>query len=107
APGNNMVRVTGNLYDGGQDGGNGNLTKRTRPVDDDSQNDREEGFDYDFRDRLAGEQYSDGTNVYFVRLTRDNLGQVVRTELYHTSVTSGNLTGRGDGHFDARGRNYK
>ncbi len=107
ALGNNMVLVTGNVYDGGSDGGNGNLTSRVRPVDDNPQNDREEGFDYDFRDRMVEESYSDGEHDYFVRLTRDNLGQVVQTDLYHTSVSSGNLTARSKAYFDARGRSYK
>jgi hypothetical protein len=49
------------------------LTKRIRPVDGDPAKDRIEEFDYDFRDRLIGEQFGDGTNTYFVRLVRDNL----------------------------------
>ncbi len=103
APGNNLVLVTGNTYDGG----NGNLIRRVRPVDSDSANDREELFDHDFRDRFVGEQHNDGTHAYFVRLTLDNLGQVVQTDHYHTGVISGNLTARSKAYFDARRRNYK
>lgn len=107
ATGNNLVKVTTHVYDSGSDGGNGNLTSVIRPVDSNSANDRSESFDYDFRDRLVGESYGDSTTTYFVRLTRDNLGQVTQTDAYHTSITTGNLTARGKGHFDARGRDYK
>lgn len=107
ATGNNMVRVTTNIYDGGVDGGNGNLTAVVRPVDGDSANDRSEFFDYDFRDRLIGGSNSDGTITYLTRRTLDNLGQVTQTDSYHTSVASGNLTARSKTWFDVRRRNYK
>jgi YD repeat-containing protein len=104
---NNMVKITTNIYDGGSDGGNGNLTSVVRPVDSTSGNDRSESFTYDFRDRLIGESRSDGTNTYLVAYTLDNLGQTTQTDAYHTSVASGNLTVRSKAFFDARGRDYK
>ncbi|OYV87544.1 MAG: hypothetical protein B7Z73_09930, partial [Planctomycetia bacterium 21-64-5] len=51
APGNNMVAVTMNQYDGGASGGNGNFTLRTKPVDSNSANDRKTAFAYDWRNR--------------------------------------------------------
>lgn len=107
ASGNNMVLVTTNVYDGGNDGGNGSLTSQVRPVDSNSANNRTESFEYDFRDRLIGESRSDGTNTYLVRYTLDNLGQTNQTDAYHTSVSSGNLTAQAKSYFDARRRNYK
>jgi YD repeat-containing protein len=107
ASGNNMVLVTTNVYDGGSDGGNGNLTSVVRPVDSNSANNRTESYVYDFRDRLVDESRSDGTNTYLVRLTLDNRGQATLTDAYHTSVASGNLTARSKSFFDARGRDYK
>lgn len=107
ASGNNMVLVTTNVYDGGTDGGNGNLTSVVRPVDSSSANDRSESLEYDFRDRLIGETRSDGTNTFLVRYTLDNLGQATQVDSYHTSVTAANLTARSKAYFDARGRDYK
>lgn len=107
ASGNNMVLVTTNVYDGGTDGGNGNLTSVVRPVDSSSANDRSESLEYDFRDRLIGETRSDGTNTFLVRYTLDNLGQANQVDSYHTSVTAANLTARSKAYFDGRGRDYK
>lgn len=107
ATGNNMVLVTENAYDGGSDGGNGNLTSIVRPVDSNSANDREDNFDYDFRDRLLGESRSDGANTFLVRYTLDNVGLTTQTDSYHTSVSSGNLTARSVAYYDVRGRLYK
>jgi len=107
APGNNMVLVTTNIYDEGSDGGNGNLTSVVRPVDANSANDRIASFGYDFRDRLTGENQSDGTTAFLVSYTLDNTGRTIQTDSYHSSVSSGNLTARSKAYFDARSRNYK
>jgi hypothetical protein len=51
AAGNNMVQITGNVYDQSLYGGNGNRTTVTKFVDATGLKDRVTNFTYDWRDR--------------------------------------------------------
>jgi len=101
AAGNNMVVITELEYDGGNDGGDGNLTQRTVYA---SQTDtRVTIFEYDFRNRQF---VIDGEIDFYRKDEYDNLDQLVRTERFDTTST-GNLIARSDTHFDDLGRVYR
>jgi RHS repeat-associated protein len=97
-PDNNMVVVTGNEYDDGLDGGDGDLTEVTQHVD--ASTTRVTTMTYDFRNRNVT---TDGEVDYFQRLTYDNLNRVVKTERYDTTG-AGHLIARNETKFDDQGR---
>lgn len=101
ATGNTMVVVVANEYDGGNDGGNGNLTQQTQDVDGATQ--RVTTFEYDFRDRRT---VVDGEDDYYQESTWDNRDQVIRVDQRDTSA-GGNLIGRSETLFDDRGQVYR
>lgn len=101
APGNNMVQVVGGVYDGGVDGGDGNLTQLTQYVD--GTTTRVRAMTYDFRDRLVT---TDGEIDYFQKLTYDNLDEVIQVDRYNTTA-SGNLIGRVAVAYDYLSRVYQ
>jgi len=107
APGNNMVMVAELEYDDGEDGGDGNLTLETRPVDDDTGNDRETTYEYDFRDRRDTTTQTDGTTTWITELTYDNLDRVTASVRYHTEVDDANRITQSRVFYDAVGRVYK
>jgi RHS repeat-associated protein len=101
ASGNNMKKITALEYDGGVDGGDGNVTQQTQYVT--ASDTRVTTFTYDFRDRRIE---TDGEIDFFEKLTLDNLDRVTRVDRYDTSA-SGNLVGRSDTKYDARGRVWR
>jgi RHS repeat-associated protein len=98
---NNMVVISENEYDSGQDGGDGNLTRRTLHVD--ATTVRVTRFAYDWRNRSIE---TDGEIDYFEKRTYDNLNRVIKTERYNTTA-SGNLLSRAETLFDDRSRVYR
>jgi GT2 family glycosyltransferase len=100
-PDNNMVFVTENEYDDGQDGGDGNLTQQTQYVD--GSTTRVTAFTSDWRNRQTD---IDGELDFYQRTYYDNLDQVVKTERYDTTA-SGHLVARDETLFDNRGRVYR
>ncbi len=100
-PDNNMVIVTSNEYDGGTDGGDGNLTAVTQHVD--ATTTRVTVMAYDFRNRNVT---TDGEVDYFQKLYYDNLNRIVKTERYDTTIL-GNLIARSETRFDELGRVYQ
>ncbi len=101
ASGNNMVLVTGNVYDGGAAGGDGNLTQQTQYAA--ASDARVTSFTYDFRDRRVT---TDGEVDDFQKLYYDNLDRVVKSERYDTT-SGGNLIARSETKFDPRGQVYQ
>ncbi|TWT56002.1 RHS repeat-associated core domain-containing protein [Allorhodopirellula solitaria] len=101
AMGNNMVPVQSLIYDGGDDGGDGNLTRSVDFVD--ALNTRATDFVYDWRNRQTD---INGELDRFTRRTYDNLNQVIRVDGYDTSA-SGNLISRRETRFDNRRRAYQ
>eukprot|EP00456_Euglypha_rotunda_P020876 TRINITY_DN180_c1_g1_i14.p1 TRINITY_DN180_c1_g1~~TRINITY_DN180_c1_g1_i14.p1 ORF type:complete len:586 (+),score=81.96 TRINITY_DN180_c1_g1_i14:65-1759(+) len=100
-PNNNMVIVTGNEYDDGLDGGDGNLTEMTQHVD--ASTTRVTTMTYDFRNRGIT---TDGEIDYFQKVYYDNLNRVIKTERYDTTV-SGHLIARSETKFDDLSRVYQ
>src|SRR6266478_6490218 len=99
-PPNNMVQITGNVYDSGLSGGDGNLTSQTEFVDATGTNDRVTALLYDFRNRqtdIAGEI------DFYQRVYFDNLDRNTKTERYDTT-SAGNLIMRSTASFDDRER---
>ncbi len=107
AAGNNMKQVLANEYDGGQAGGDGNLTKQTLKVDDVAANNRVAEFSYDFRNRLDETKSGDGTTDFFVKNTYDNTDRITEVTRYHTSVVDANRTGLSKTFWDDQNRIYK
>ncbi|HWB12930.1 MAG TPA: RHS repeat-associated core domain-containing protein, partial [Pirellulales bacterium] len=77
APGNNMVEITGNQYDNGLAGGDGNLTSVTRYVD--SSTTRVTGFAFDWRDRQV--QVTAAQDWYQIT-TLDNMSRTTQVNQY-------------------------
>lgn len=100
-PDNNMVLVTANEYDGGNKGGDGNLTSQTQYVT--AADTRVTTFGFDWRDRRIT---TDGELDLFQKDYFDNLDHLVKTELYDTAAT-GHLVARSETKFDNRGRIYR
>lgn len=100
-PDNNMVVVTSNEYDGGADGGDGNLTEQTQHAS--SSEARATSFVYDWRDRRVD---TDGEIDVFQRVTFDNLDRIVETRRYNTTSV-GNLIAKSETKYDDRGRVFK
>ena len=107
AQNNNMKKIVQNEYDGGADGGDGNLTKTTRPVDDTSSNDRITEMQYDWRDRLTTTITTDGSNEFHNINTLDNLGRTIASEVKRDDSPSPVLIAKNETKFDTRGRVYR
>ncbi len=103
APGNNMVQVTGNVYDGGSSGGDGNLTEKTAFVDATGENDRVTSYIYDFRDRQIG---IDGELEFYQVTVYDNLDRVIQVDRRNTTA-NGQLLARTLTYWDDRSRVYQ
>ena len=74
-PPNNMVQVTGTVYDDGFSGGDGNPTQQTNYVDATGTNDRVTAFLFDFRNRLTD---TDGEIDFYEKQYFDNLDRVFK-----------------------------
>lgn len=107
ANGNNMVEVSRNEYDNGNDGGDANLTKSTRLVDSTSTNDRVVEMEYDFRNRLVNTITTDGTYTFHQIATLDNLGRTIVSETKRDDAGTLVLIAKSESHFDSRGRTYE
>jgi RHS repeat-associated protein len=105
--GNNVVAVALLEYDEGDDGGDGNLTQQTLPVDEDSGNERVTTYAYDFRDRRDTTTQTDGTTTWITKTTYDNLDRVTASVRYHTAVNNANRISQSRAYYDALGRVYK
>ena len=103
----NLVTTTENTYDGGLGGGDGNLTTVRNLVDGTPENDQVTEFRYDWRNRQTKVIANDGTRKLINRRTYDNLGNVIQTDEYQTSVKAKNLINRAESFFDARNRQYR
>jgi len=103
---NNMKKVVQNQYDDGDDGGDGNLTKVTRPVDDTSSNDRDTEMEYDWRDRLTTTTVNDGGKNFYTIQTLDNQGRTTVSVVKGGSL-SPVLIAKNETKFDTRGRIYR
>ena len=103
---NNMKAITENEYDDDADGGDGNLTKVTRPVSDANANDRVTEMEYDWRDRLDTTIIDDGTNKYQTVATLDNLGRTTASETKRGTSTPV-LIKKSETNFDTRNRVYR
>ena len=101
ATGNNMVVITEFQYDGGNDGGDGNLTQQT--VYASGTDTRVTLFEYDFRSRQT---VIDGENDFYQEDEFDNLNRKTKAERYDTN-SSGNLIARSEARFDNRGQVYQ
>lgn len=107
ASGNNMKQVWLGVYDNGSGVGDGNLTQETRPVDDNSANDRITLYAYDYRNRMFQTTTNDGTRDYFDVIGYDNLDRAIEQARYHTSVDTSNHTHDTTTSYDDRGRTYE
>jgi len=101
ATGNNMVLVTENEYDSGNDGDDGNLTKQTAHVD--ATSTRVTSITYDWRNRRTD---TDGEIDYYEKTYYDNLDRTTKNERYDTTA-NGNLIARSETKYDDRGRVYQ
>ena len=102
-PPNNMVQITGLVYDNGLAGGNSNVTQKTDYVDAAGLNDRVTTFLYDFRDRQTD---TDGEINFYEKGHYDNLDRLVKKERYDTTL-AGNLVMRSTTSFDDRGADFQ
>ena len=100
-PNNNMVLVTANQYDGGQAGGDGNLTEQVHHVD--GQTTRVTGFVHDWRNRQIA---TDGEEDFYEKRFYDNLDRVVQVDR-HDTTAAGKLVARWEEKYDNRGRVYR
>jgi len=97
---NNMVQVTANQYDGGADGGDGNLTQQTQYAS--ATDTRVTSFGYDFRDRRTS--MTDALGGY-TAYTFDNLSRLTETQRY--TASGGTLIAQNGTNFDDRNRPYQ
>lgn len=100
---NNMLPVSANEYDGGLDGGDGNLTKSTAYVDEFSANNRVTEYVYDWRNRRKA---IDGELSLYQETNYDNLGHEIQIDLKDGNPMAV-LLGRTKNYFDNRGRLYR
>ena len=100
APGNNMVIVAANQYDGAAAGGDGTLTQST--LYQDAGTTRVTSYGYDFRDRRTSMNPPTGARESY---TFDNQDRVTRTD--RQDPTSGVLVGRSATKYDRWGRAYQ
>jgi hypothetical protein len=101
AAGNNMVVVMENAFDGGGDGGDGDLTQTTQHVNDSTV--RVTSFTYDWRDRRIT---TDGEIDFYQKDYYDNRDLLIKTERYDTTP-SGNLIARSETMVDDLSRVYR
>ena len=101
ASGNNMLLLSENQYDGGSDGGDGNLTRQTQHVDDTTT--RVTQYLYDWRNRQTA---ADGELDFYEQQFYDNLDRTVLAERRDGSA-SGQLLSRQEMLYDNRGRVYR
>jgi hypothetical protein len=111
-----MVLVTENEYDGGQDGGDGNLTEQTQYVT--ATATRVTTYTFDWRNRQTD---IDGEIDFYQKTYYDNLDRVTKVERYNTfcpdtsssssssssASGEGNLIARSETKFDDRNRVYQ
>ncbi len=102
-PPNNMVQISGLVYDNGLAGGESNVTSQTDYVDATGLNDRVTTFLYDFRDRQTDK---DGEIDLYAKQYFDNLDRVFKKERYDTSL-AGNLIMRSTTSRDDRGADFQ
>lgn len=100
---NNMLLVSESVYDGGQAGGDGNLTKSTLWVDEYASNSRITTYVYDWRNR---QKAVDGELDFYQENSYDNLGNVTQVDLKNGTSTAG-LLARTMTYFDNLGRVYR
>ncbi|MBS0266027.1 MAG: RHS repeat-associated core domain-containing protein [Planctomycetes bacterium] len=100
---NNMVIITGVVYDNGTSGGDSNVTQKTDYVDATGLNDRVTTFLYDFRDRRTD---TDGEIDFYAKQYYDNMDRVTKQERYNTNL-AGNLIGRNTTSYDDRNRVFQ
>jgi YD repeat-containing protein len=99
---NNMTKVSSNVYDGNNEGKNGNLTSTTSYVDSDSSHDRTTTFLYDdYRDRQIKATAPDTT---YTVPTYDNFDRVTILERFTSADTR---IGKQATNFDEMGRVYE
>ena len=96
---NNMVQITGTVYDDGNAGGDSNPTQTTAYVDASGTNDRVTNYLFDFRNRQTD---TDGEIDYYAKQYFDNLDRVDKTERYDTTL-AGNLIARKTTSWNDRG----
>jgi YD repeat-containing protein len=99
--GNNMKKVEALLYDGGNAGGNGELTQVTQYAG--ASDTRVTAHAYDFRNRRTA---TDGEIDFYESYAYDNLDRMTRTERRNTS-SGGALGWIMVNKFDPRGRLYQ
>jgi RHS repeat-associated protein len=99
---NNMAIIMLNQYDGGNDGGDGNLTQQTQYVSATSGDTQVTSFGYDFRDRRIST--TDAINRYMT-YTLDNLDRITETDSYNAS--GGTLYAKSVTSFDDQSRTYQ
>ena len=104
APGNNMVCVSEQQYDGSSAGGDGNLTQVTQHVDSSSGNDRIVNYGFDYRDRRNSVTQTDGTTTWNTATSYNNLDKPLQNT---TSVVGGNMIAQSRTLYDALGRVYR
>lgn len=98
---NNMVEVTGNVYDSGAAGGDRNLTSTIQYVD--GSTSRTTTYGYDFRNRQTA---IDGEVDFYQANSYDNQDRLTQVDRRNTS-SSGNLIARSQTFFDYLGRTYQ
>ncbi|HUY35941.1 MAG TPA: hypothetical protein VMV69_24590, partial [Pirellulales bacterium] len=101
APGNNMVVVTENEYDGGMASGDGNMTQLTQHVD--AVTSRVTAFGFDWRNRQT---VVDGEVDLYAVKTLDNLSRQFQLDR-HDTTASGNLIARNQTNWDDRSRKFQ
>ena len=111
-PGNNMVNVQTNVYDGGNPvGGDGLLTTTIQHIDGTTTNDRQTAYGYDFRDRqtsVTAYIVPTGTVLSVVTVDMiDNLDRIVQVDQYNTTVASANRIRESQTLYDNLGRVYQ
>lgn len=90
-----------------------NLIKSTKPVDNNTANDRVTDYRYDWRHRLDESETavenleSGGTWTLIEKRSYDNRGRVTSTTGYHTAVSNANRTSHSTSDYDVLGRPYR
>ncbi len=103
----NIVPVELLQYDGGADRGDGNLTKRTLPVDSSASHNRITTYSYNWRDQQTMTQGSDGTRTIITENAFDNRDNIIQVDQYETTANPAHLINRTKQFYDALGRAYQ
>ncbi|PHS02287.1 MAG: hypothetical protein COA78_21630 [Blastopirellula sp.] len=101
AAGNNMVQISADVYDSGNDGGPGNLTQSTAYVD--ALTTRVMNFEYDFQNRQT---VVDGELDFYQITAYNNLNQTTQIDRKDTN-DAGNVISGHHTRYDDRGRVYQ